>query len=1126
MALAVAYLASCSSGGSSSSNNGGGGSNGDAGTLQIIAPKIIYSKTASVSSGYVMIINPTATAVKNLHYSLSKQVGGGAVTTVDSASADGCSTISAYGQCNLKLNVAAGAVAGSLGISANNDSSLMAKLFKSSNQSATSATLPVGIEQAYYNSVAGADGIMVSYYHTVIAGVPYILVSGIVASDKAGSFNNVVLVDGNGNALPNQQLISGNVSSAQGSTFSVLLPVSPTSGISQTIKVQTRQIAADGNVTVVSTATAGNTLTTTSRVGIADMLPGAVYLTAANPEQTITFVNTGDTTAQLQSLIASNPNIEIVFSSTSLSRGGTTTATIKLKNPTLPATSGAVTLSYNNGKEQVKTAAVVEQNVSPQPNPNPSPSPSPTSAPIPPAPTAGLTAVLSPDNNFFTTTAIGTVSRQLTLTNTGNSTENNFALTLPNHFTVSASNSNSCTVNGSTISNSLTANGGSCNVMVTYANNTATSQASGNISIAYDYNSGTAATLTAAVNYKVTQSTANLSLSNPWTPYNFINIAGDNVDFATQIFTLYNSGDVEATDVVGSIDPLGMFSILSSYSSTIAAGTSSNLNLKFGSSNTLGAYSTSLTISYHDYLTHTATPITIAVTGSVSNAIAYLDGSATTGFTGGDGDSETTAYVLQFGTNGQITLTYKNKGNENATNFNLSNGTISSKLIGSAFSLVSDGCNLDGGGKTLAPNETCSEVLEFSPTAAGATTLPLNNGNWQFSYSDTYGNYTYNSDPIYFNAYAATISTAPEDGATDVSTSLNQLTIDFGPYIDSSSINLTNITLTANGSTTNLLASCVMSTGSSNRVVCTTSTGLTPDTVYTFQADNVQTTVGDTLSFSNSFTTANTAKYAYIGSYSGGVYKCSINSSSGALSNCTQMVSTIAQVEAVFMFNGKAYLSSGSANAIYLCDIDGSSGDLSNCNKTGSGFSSPKGVIVSGATAYVANGGSGGFIKKCSLNNDGSLSSCVNADATGVSDPQDLTISGNYLLIASNGNSKIVTCIMDSSTGLATSCSANVNPPSEDYQDVTVIGSTSYIAAGGGYLASCSYGAGVLSSCTSSSSVPGDNYEGLAVYNNRIYASSVGGKIGWCPLNLDGTISSTGCSYIENIGDPRGMSIN
>lgn len=775
--LAGSILAGCSGSGSSSSNNGGG--NGDASTLQILTPKIIYSKTASISNGYVTVINPTITTIKNLSYGIGNQIGGGTLTSIDEASAASCAVIAANSQCNIKLNVAAGAVAGSLGFSASNDGSLLAKLAKST-QAAKTAQLPIGIEQAYYNSVAGADGITLSYYHTVIAGVPYILVSGIVASDKAGSFNKIVLVDGNGNPIPNQQLISGNTSSSQGSTFTVLLPVSTSSGISQTIKVQTQQVASDGSVTVVSTATAANTLTTTSGVGITEMLPGAVYLTAANPEQVITLVNSGDTLAQLQSLVASNPNIEVVFNPTSLASGGTTTATLKLKNPKLPATSGSVTLNYNNGKEEVKTTAVTEQNVSPQPDPSPSPTPTPTSAPVPPAPTAGLTTAFSPDNNFFTTTAIGIVSRQLTLTNNGNTPENNFVLTLPAHFTIGAGSSNSCTVtqgaSPATISDSLAASTG-CSVTVTYLNNTATAQATDNISIAYNYNNGTAAPnpATAAVNYKVTQSTANLSLTP--NPVSFTNILNNGVDVNEQTITVTNSGDL-ATVIFAAYysgSDSSLFNISSDGNCGFGAtplaggGGSCQFPAEFGTLADVGLAAGSKTASLDViYLPYPASNLAIAsttVNGQLITAQSanISQGTATpAGFAGGDGSSNN-QYQIQQSTTPLPSISYiiTNSGTVPASNFYLS-GTVSGYTV--------SGCGTSGSPVTLASGGgNCTVTFTLSSTAAtGSQNLALSGITMHWVDEDSPTGQTQNmSGTQYVNVYAPAsiaITTNPASG--------------------------------------------------------------------------------------------------------------------------------------------------------------------------------------------------------------------------------------------------------------------------------------------------------------------------------------------------------------------------
>jgi len=384
-------LSACSSGGGSSSGGGTNTDNGDISTLQVITPKTIFSKPGVAGSGYVVINNPTATAVKNIHYSLTSAIGGVAGAEIESASAANCTIVESNSQCNIQITVPTGAVAGSFGISLDNDSSLLGKLSKSAKAAATVPT--VGVEQAAYNSLSGADGITLSYYHTVINGTPYVLVSGLVASANAGTFNKVVLVDGNGNEIPNQELI-GEANSTQGSTFNILLPGLSGNNISQTIKAQTQQ-----NNTVVSTATASSTLTTTQNVGIAEMLPSAVYLTTTNPEQIITFLNTGDAVAQLQQLTANDPNIEVVFNSSSLASGTTATATLKLKNTAVSATSGNVTLTYNNSQIQTSTSGAVGQNVNPTPTPAPGPSPSPTPTPTPgpsPTPTPSPTPIPSP----------------------------------------------------------------------------------------------------------------------------------------------------------------------------------------------------------------------------------------------------------------------------------------------------------------------------------------------------------------------------------------------------------------------------------------------------------------------------------------------------------------------------------------------------------------------------------------------------------------------------------------------------------------------------------------------------------------------------------------------------------
>lgn len=181
-----AVAAACSGSGGSGSSNNGNNDNGDASSLQLIAPKTIFSLPSASNSGYVVVNNPTGTAVKNLHYTLASQLGGGKQVEIDPVSAKECAVVPAYSDCNVKVTVPAGAVAGSIGLTADNNSSLLTQLSKAlKSDSATKSVAYSGIEQAAYNTASDADGVTLSYYHTVINCTPYVLVSGLVASANA-----------------------------------------------------------------------------------------------------------------------------------------------------------------------------------------------------------------------------------------------------------------------------------------------------------------------------------------------------------------------------------------------------------------------------------------------------------------------------------------------------------------------------------------------------------------------------------------------------------------------------------------------------------------------------------------------------------------------------------------------------------------------------------------------------------------------------------------------------------------------------------------------------------------------------------------------------------------------------
>jgi len=399
--LAGNLLIGCNGG---STGNNSIAPNSNLGKLKIISPKIIYSLPKN-GEGYVVLNNTGANEIAGLQFGLDTQIGGANTITLDKTSTEKCKTIMAFGQCKLKILVPANTIAGSFKLVISNHS-LLDRLINSAKSSQV-----IGIQQASYNNLPDADGIGLSFYNSIIAGTQYILINGVVASDKAGTFNNVILLDENNNPLPNQGIISSNLgvglpSLKQGDTFSIMIPPPLDNNHHQTIKVQTQQLIS-ANIdnsekhtlknTIVneSIATTSTTLTVVATgTGIASMLPSAIYLNSNNPSQQITFSNTGDSTLTLKELISNNSNIEITgFNpNTPLLPGEMLPVTLTMKDPSLAGTSGSFEMIYDNGREIVTEEAISDQNVnptpvpSPTPVPTPSPTPGPMPAPSPPGP--------------------------------------------------------------------------------------------------------------------------------------------------------------------------------------------------------------------------------------------------------------------------------------------------------------------------------------------------------------------------------------------------------------------------------------------------------------------------------------------------------------------------------------------------------------------------------------------------------------------------------------------------------------------------------------------------------------------------------------------------------------------
>lgn len=1127
-------LAACSGGGSSSNNNGGG-NQGDATQLTFVAPNIVPSLAGGTANGYIVVKNPTSSVVTGIRYTLGNIIGDAAKVTLDPVSSTNCAEVAANSSCTIKLTVPANTLAGSFNISANNKSLLRHLSDEvSSNKKSLAANLPtdptIGVGQVLYTTTTGANGVTLYYYNTIVAGVPAILVSGVVSSNQVGSLNNVVLVDGNNNPLPNQQVISGNLGAGAtnlglGSTFSILLPAPSASGATQTIKVKTEQVTADGSVSNIQISTNSSTLTTTTGVGIANMLPQAIYLTAANPEQQITFSNTGDAAAQLQSLVASNPNIEIVFNPTSLSPSSVSSATLRLKNGATTATSSSITLNYNNGVTDKSQSASVDQNVVPGPTPGPSPTPTPTPDPKPVI-VAGLTATLA-SNNFNVTTVNHTTIESMTITNTGNTTENTFVATLPSNFSLvdNAGSATDCKVVSGAIDASQTlAPYTNCSVNVKYDSTTVGSGTT-TISIAYKYN-GTApapSPATAAVNWQVTQSTANLIVTGSVPqPYVFAAtlVDGNGVSYSN-LFTIQNTGDNEAssiTSVVNNTTTAGLFAADNGDASpvcgaTLAAGSSCQLGVQFGpipDNESAGAKNGNLVVSYRQYSTATTIEsVTQNVQGQVANSgSAIFDAPPSGTATGFSNNNWANLTIGQDVTTGLITYTITNTGGDAATNF-----IVTLPAAPTGWSSIATTCPT-ATGTNLAINDSCNVTI--APDTSGGNIAATNfTLALVWSDQDSPNGESQNlqiATPAVTVIPKAAIITAESSGATGFknngwnSLSINQYaTSGLITYTISNGGNApaTNFIVTLPAAPTgwsSINTTCPTATGSNLAINATCNVTLGPDTsalgsiaessftldlAWSDPANPTGKTQSNTLAtpgvtvvlapftFSNPYgITINPAgTYAFIvNSTASTVTQCSVSESN--LVNCADSGAALLSTPRAITISpdgNYAYITNQASSAVTKCNVSG--GTLSGCANSGAtGITNPFGISLNPAGTYAFISNLGGTVTQCSVSG-GAFSSCSNSGATSLSLPASVTLNsaGTYAFFANYSNDTVTQCSV--SGGVLSNCADSGATGLSEPNDLVFDSSGTYAFISNhadNTVVRCSVSGNALSSCTDS----------------------------------------------------------
>lgn len=302
--------------------------------LIFIAPRSVLSVVNKPSSAYIVVRNPEKLLINNIKYSVANLIGSAANVRIDSKSSDKCKSIGPLKSCVIKITVLAGAGAGSFNFVASNGVNISEATTAKTDSSYTDS---IGVRQIQYNNLPDANGVILNYYKYVAAGTNIIQISGVVASKDVGHFNNIILVNESGNKLHNQKEISNNLGAGfpdlkQGDTFSILIHVPNTTNTTQTFKVETQKITADGRVINEHISNSVNVINTFDNVGFISLLPATVYLTRKNPKQYITLDNIGNIPATLSDFHSNNPDVEVTFIPATLYPNGTTIAILKLKN--------------------------------------------------------------------------------------------------------------------------------------------------------------------------------------------------------------------------------------------------------------------------------------------------------------------------------------------------------------------------------------------------------------------------------------------------------------------------------------------------------------------------------------------------------------------------------------------------------------------------------------------------------------------------------------------------------------------------------------------------------------------------------------------------------------------------
>ena len=241
------------------------------------------------------------------------------------------------------------------------------------------------------------------------------------------------------------------------------------------------------------------------------------------------------------------------------------------------------------------------------------------------------------------------------------------------------------------------------------------------------------------------------------------------------------------------------------------------------------------------------------------------------------------------------------------------------------------------------------------------------------------------------------------------------------------------------------------------------------------------------------------------------------NDNSGTAKTGTVSIAYAATVPHLYVAQSSGTLDYCSLN------LDGS---LSSCAVTGNGFSGPTGIAFYGSSFAYVTDVLNNAVYVCNVMNDGSLSGCLST-GTSFQYPWQLAVNGNTLYATDASVPGEVTSCTIGVDGTLSSCIQSVGSASAS-AGIAVNSSYAYVGVGAGAVDVCTVGvSGALTGCMVATDPTFAGLDGISLANGYLYvANQTGGTVSVCPANVDGSLAPCAVSSLPSGVAPSSVAIN